>query len=42
MEDTAKPGEIRKAKKGDIFHVGKGSSIKWGSVSGGKGVFLWQ
>src|SRR5215471_7137659 len=34
-EDLNNPGKIYKMKKGDIYHVGKGSKIKWGSPSGG-------
>ena len=40
LEDTAKPGEIRKVKKGDISYVSKGSTVKWGSESGGKCVSI--
>jgi hypothetical protein len=36
-EDVAKPGEVKKLKKGDIAHIGKGCSIKWTSQDGGKG-----
>jgi hypothetical protein len=29
---------VRKVKKGDIFRADKGTSVKWGSPTGGKGL----
>jgi hypothetical protein len=39
IEDVAKPGAVRQGKKGDIFYASKGTTVKWGSPTGSKGVF---
>jgi hypothetical protein len=40
VEDVAKPGEVATFKANEIFNTNKGSTIKWGSPTGGKSTTL--